>query len=276
MVIVRSDPHWGSTLGLCPPEGVRISEGAKYLPGKAQRWLWSKYLTFIRRARTVIRQHDAIHVDVWNGDAFDGDHHNTSQIVSRNPENISYIANRASGKEGALKDYLTPAQSYVVIGTEIHVGKEGASEEAFGKSIGAIKDPGRDSWAWWHLRLEYNGVLLDFTHHPDTSGNLPHTRGQGAQRQAFIVWAEHHLVGERHPDISIRSHKHVFADSGEHYPTRALITPAWQLKTQFGFRVASGSLASVGGLIIVIPPDGQYRIEKCLYRPDLPQPMGLP
>lgn len=148
VVLVRSDPHWGSTLGLCPPEGVRVSEGAKYLPGKAQRWLWGKYLTFLRTARRVIREHDAIHVDVWNGDAFDGDHHNTAQIISRNPENISYIANRSCGKEGALKGYLNPAQSYVVIGTEIHVGKEGASEEAFGKSIGAVKDPTRDAWAW--------------------------------------------------------------------------------------------------------------------------------
>ena len=273
---MRSDPHVGSTLGLCPPEGVKVSEGSKFLPGKVLRWLWGRYLDYCRTARRVIREHDAIHVDVWNGDFFDGDHHHTAQIISRNPENLAYIADRVLGKTGTLKDYFSPAQRYVVIGTEVHVGPEGASEESVAKSIGAVKDPVRDSWAWWHLRLELNGVLLDFTHHPDTSGNLPHTRGQGAQRQAFIIWSEHHLVGERHPDIAIRSHKHVFADSGEHYPTRAIITPAWQLKTQFGFRVASGSLASVGGLIIVIPPNGDYRILKnTLYRPDLPNPMRL-
>lgn len=276
VVTVRSDPHLGSTLGLCPHEGPRVGEGARYVPGKVQRWLWGKYLRFVRRARHIIREHNAEHVDVWNGDLYDGDHHNTSQIISRNPEHVSYIADRVLGRIGTLKDYLTPVQRYVVIGTEVHVGPGGASEEAAAKAIGAVKDPFRDSWAWWHLRLELNGVLLDFTHHPDTSGNLPHTRGQGAQRQAFIIWSEHHLAGERHPDIAIRSHKHVFADSGEHYPTRAIITPAWQLKTQFGFRVASGSLASVGGLIIIIPPSGDYRIVKELYRPDLPEPMRLP
>ena len=37
---VVSDLHCGSTLGLCPPEGVQLDDGGQYLPSAAQKALW--------------------------------------------------------------------------------------------------------------------------------------------------------------------------------------------------------------------------------------------
>lgn len=267
VLAIVSDVHCGSTLAACPPEGCRLDDGGKYLPSKVQLWLWEKWEAYWQQIHALRTQHDADLWCVYNGDSFEGGpHHGTTQIVSANPEVQSYLSGRIFGVPAALK----PQHTFIIRGTESHVGPSGSTEEAFARSIKAERDPESERWSWWHLRLFIHSARFDFQHHPSTSGNLPWTRPQAAQRLAFRIWSEHSLRAIPHPHFAFRSHRHVYADSVDAYPTRAVITPAWQAKTSFAHKVAADSIADVGGIAVIITPDGGTEFKKFLYEPTLP------
>lgn len=251
-----------------------LDDGGKFLPGLAQRWIWDCWEDYwLAKVQPLVRK---LKADLWcafNGDLFEGDHHGTSQIISRNPEPAAYLADRVFGVPKSLK----PKHSFIIRGTEAHVGPAGSSEEAFARSIRAEKDPVSGKWSWWNLRLRPHGVLWDFQHHPSSRGSLPWTRPQMVSRMAFRIWTEHQLRGREAPVVAVRSHQHVFADSERAYPTRAVVTPAWQLKTAHAHKVAADSIADIGGLLVVIYPDGtmdwqrnQKRHAAILYEPEEP------
>lgn len=267
VVAIKSDIHAGSTLGACPPDGVRLDDGGMFMPSKPQVWLYECMLDYwaaVAKART---QHKAGLVVVYNGDLFDGPaHHGTPQCISSHPEPQMYLATTLFG----LGKKLRPDRTYIVRGTEAHVGPSGATEEAFAAMIGAQKNHDAHRYSWWHLRLNINGTRFDFQHHPSSKGNLPWTRPGMMARLAFRIWTEHKERNLEHPHIAIRSHTHVHGDSYDAHRTRAIITPAFQLKTAFGHKVAADSIADVGGLIVICYPDGTYDVQKKLYEPALP------
>lgn len=267
LVAVTSDHHCGSTLGLCPPEGVRLDDGGTYRPSKAQKWVWRCWEEYWGRADALRKQHSADLYCCYNGDLFEGDHHHTSQIISRNPEPQAYIADRVFGVPRAL----SPTATFIIRGTEAHVGPSGASEEAFARSLKAEPDPVSGKWSWWHLRQELHGVLLDFQHH-GRMGQRPWTESNVVSLLAAQIFYEHARRKQRYPDLAIRSHHHRHADSGDAHPVRVIQTPAWQLKTAHAHKVAADSLADVGGIFIIIQPDGRWEVLKSLFFPGLPDP----
>jgi hypothetical protein len=265
LVVVTSDQHANSTLGLCPPEGVQLDDGGFYKPSPAQLWTWECWEDFWRHAAAVRRDTKARLIVVHNGDAVDGDHHQTSQIISRNMEVQGYVASRVFSVPKALK----ADQTFMVRGTEVHVGPSGSSEEALAKAQRCERDPETQNWSSWHLRMLVNDRLLDFQHHASVGG-LPWTRPGGVARLAFRHWVEHQERGLRPADVLFRSHLHVMGDSFDMHKTRAIITPAWQLKTAHAHKVAPESIADIGGVLCLVQPDGAFTISKKLYQPALP------
>lgn len=268
VVAIKSDIHAGSTLGACPPEGARLDDGGMYMPSKPQVWLYEcmqDYWAAVAAERA--RHKGAGLIVVYNGDLFDGPgHHGTPQCVTTHPEPQQYLAKAIFG----LGKALGPDKTYIVRGTESHVGPSGATEEAFAAMIGAEKNHDGHRYSWWHLRLNINGTRFDFQHHPSTKGTVPWTAAAGIAREAFRVWTEHKEKDLDHPHIAIRSHTHVHRDSFDAHRTRAIITPAWQLKTSFAHKVASASIADLGAIYITCYPDGTYDVHKKLYLPALP------
>lgn len=265
---IVSDIHTGSTVAVCPPEGVKLDDGGKYLPSRPQQWLWQCWTDFWAR---VAAQRRALKAELWcvyNGDLFEGGaHHGTTQIISGNPEVQAYLAARVFGVPRELR----PAHTFIVRGTEAHVGPSGATEEAFARSIHAERDPETDKWSWWHLRLAPHGCLLDFQHH-GRQGQRPWTEASVVSLLAAQIFYEHARRGLPHPRLAIRSHRHKVGDSGDSHPVRVIQTPAFQLKTGYAHRVAAESLADIGGVIVTVFPDGQYAVEKVLFTPELPTP----
>ena len=264
LVVVASDIHCGSTVAPCPPEGLILDDGQTYLPSKAQVWLWEKWCDFWGAASSLGKETNAEVWAVYNGDLFEGGpHHGTTQIISAHPEPQKYVSKRVYG----VPTGLSPQHVFVVRGTEAHVGPSGATEEAFASDIKAEKNQETGRWSWWHLKLDVYGVRFDFQHHPSTRGSLPWTRPQAAQRLAFRIWSEHRLRELPHPHLAFRSHLHVHSDSYDAYPTRAIVTPAWQLKTAHAHKVASDSIADVGGVLVLVEPDGKYAVQNVLFPP---------
>ena len=252
---------------MAPPEGVKLDEGGKYLPSKVQLWLWERWEEYWAAIAALRKKERAALWVILNGDSFEGGaHHGTTQIVSAHPEVQAYLADRIFGVPRRLK----PEHLFIVRGTEAHVGPSGSTEEAFARSVRAEKDVDGDRWSFWHLRLRVHGIRFDAQHHPSMMGNLPWTRPQAAQRLAFRIWSEHKLRDLDAPHYAFRSHRHVYSDSGDAYPVRAIVTPAWQAKTAFAHKVAADSIADIGGLAVLVHPDGQHEFRKYLSAPALP------
>lgn len=273
VVALTGDHHCNSTLGLCPPEGVRLDDGGRYLPNAAQLWLWNLWeKEYWPRVQQVRKAEKACLVCGFNGDATDGDHHNTPQIVSRNLETQSYIFERAFGVPLGLK----PDHIAVIRGTAAHVGPSGSTEEALARSWGkthghpVVKDETTDAWSHWHWRPRINGRLLDIQHHSSVGGK-PWTETGYLANLAREYTLECHDAGEEIPDLVVRSHRHRFGDSGDAFSPRWIAMPAWQIKTEHAHKVAPNKIASIGGVIVVIKPDGEMRVETMVWRPPLPK-----
>ena len=83
IVVCVGDTHCGSTVGLCPPEGLELDDGGLYEPNKSQHWLWNNWVEAWAAIKSVKRKNKKakLHL-ILNGDLVDGDHHKTTQIAS--------------------------------------------------------------------------------------------------------------------------------------------------------------------------------------------------
>jgi hypothetical protein len=262
------DLHAGSTVGLCGPDPIELDDGQGYTPSKAQLWLWQCWRDFWGVVAERL-QHASFHSLIVNGDAVDGDHHNTRQIISRDVGVHIRVAVHALEVGLALK----PEHAFVVRGTESHVGHSGSAEEAIARILRAEghpvqKEPDTGANSWWHLRMDVNGLLIDAAHH-GRSGHREHTRGNAANLYAHDILLAHVKYGDRVPGLCVRSHYHKWLDSGDAAKVLRLIgMPAWQLATGFVHRVAPDSLADIGGLIVEVEEDGSYEVHKVKFQPD--------
>ena len=271
VVAVVSDLHTNSTIGLAPPR-VSLDDGGEYKASKAQRWLWNNWRDFWRRARATADEHQATLLAVVNGDALDGDHHNTPQIITRNVNDQLAIA------AATLAPVMETADAwYMIRGTEAHAGQAASFEEHLAADCGAVPDAS-DHHARWHLYARWGGVTFDIKHHPESGSVRPWTKGNGANRISEIVRHAYWSTGDNPPDVVIRSHRHGFEDSSR--LTRgvySIITAPWQLTTSFGYRIGAGSpqVAAVGGLLFVCQ-SGHYTVEQVTYSAKRVRPEGLP
>lgn len=267
VLAVVSDIHCGSTVAVVPPEGVKLDDGGAYKPSKANLWLWQCWTDYWARVAEIRKAHKAELYIVYNGDLYEGDHHGTSQIISKNPEAQLYVAQRVFGVPKALH----PARQFVVRGTEAHVGSSGSSEEGLARWMGGERDPESHLWSWWRLRLLVHGLLIDCQHH-GRAGQRPWTEANALALLANDIFLQHARKSVRHPDLAFRSHFHKHGDSYKAAPTRAIQTPAFQLKTAHAHKVVAESIADVGGIVAVIHPTGTYEIHDVLFTPELPRP----
>jgi hypothetical protein len=248
---------------------VRLDDGGRYEPNKAQRWLWENWRDFWEvKVAQKVREWKARMGCLFNGDARDTvgpGHHGTTQIISANEEVQGYLTSRVFGVPRAMK----PAFTYFVRGTEVHVGPSGSSEEALARWFGSVKDPVTEAWSSWHRRFTIYGRLIDASHHT-SMGNLPWTEPNAATKLAARVMMEYARRQESPPAVVFRSHVHRSADSFDAYPTRGVILPCWQLQTGFAHRVNADRLPDIGGGITVIEPDGVIHHETVKYKPDSP------
>jgi hypothetical protein len=154
-------------------------------------------------------------VTVFNGDLVEGDHHGTSQILSKNPNAQAAVVNAAMAVPLGMK----PDRIYIVRGTEAHVGGSASAEERIADGLRRDKRPVEGDTetgtaSHWHLRLTIHNTLIDVTHHGRT-GQREHTRGSAAVLHAHDVLLSHAKNGDRFPDLCLRGHHHKFNDSGD-------------------------------------------------------------
>jgi len=190
---------------------------------------------------------------VMNGDALDGVHHNSVTQVSHNLKDQSAIAYTV------LSEITNKAKDgyYHVRGTEAHVGKSAQEEERLAEALGAIpNEQGQHArWELWkRVGSSQGGHLCHFLHHIGTTGSAAY-ESTAVHKELVEAFVEAGRWGDEPPQVVVRSHRH------RHYEIRiatgkgygiSTVTPAWQLKTPYTYRIPGSRLAQpqFGGVLI--------------------------
>lgn len=276
IVAAVGDLHAGSTVALAPPEPIELDDGGHYLPNKAQKWLWrlweEAWGPFY--GRMLDRYQPDSQTLVVNGDAVDGDHHRTPQIVSP-LEGIHFRIAHDCLQRGPMRHGFD--EVHMIRGTESHVGRAGGMEEGLARALAKqhgypiVEDPDTATASSYWRRIEIDGVRLDLRHH-GRMGQRSHTKDSYIRWYAQDIWLAHIRDGAEPPDLAIRSHNHQYADSGRMHkvPTRVVALPSWQLLTSYTHRIAVEELGEIGIVVFVIRDGQLLEPEPCLFMPDRP------
>lgn len=239
MILVVSDLHCGSTVGLCPPDYATF-DGAVYGLNRIQQWIWANWQAMQDEWLPSIVGSDPFAL-VVNGDATEGIHHKTVQVVHADPGVHAKIAIHCLEPLAARA-----SQTFMVRGTEAHVGH--TTEANIGARLNAVKHPesGEHSAFAWNIRV--NGTLCSFKHHIGTSSRLALYA-----TQLSVTLAEEQTAAARHghevPTVVVRSHRHTYGMYTDGHGM-VITTPAWQTLTSFGHKVVPAAVPSVGAVLL--------------------------
>lgn len=237
--MVVTDTHIGGTTALSLPK-FTTDEGQEITATKAQEWLyecWQDITEYAKQRAGIVgkkRQHRLVFIHL--GDIVDGLHHNTPQALP-NLTDQEVMACELLRPIVALAD----GGYYQIRGTEAHAGLAAQSEARIAKELGA-------KCCEWELDLDIDGILYNLAHHGRAGGR---DWTSSAANVAAEIVIDRAMSGCKIPQFVLRGHRHTLDDSGARNPrTRAIMLPAWQLKTAFAHKVAAGRRSDIGGILI--------------------------
>ena len=255
-VIVISDTHTNSTVGLCPAY-VNLDDGGTYIPSKPQKVMLKAFHDFCDKS---LDTKDPITL-IINGDMVE-DGHKGTQVISRNKATIMSMA------VDVLSPLIDKAEKvFVIRGTEYHTGNSGELEESIAQDLDNVVPISKKGTAsWWHLRTKISNVRFDIAHHI-SMGGLPWTEKNAANKLSAILMYQYAEWGELPPHIAIRSHVHRLSDSGMNYPIYSITQPYWCMATSYVHRIGgSNAKPCIGGTIIDCD-NGKYNVTVERYTP---------
>lgn len=251
-IVDISDTHVGCKLALCHPDGAEQDDGGLYMPSKLQLQIWSWWEEFWGEWVPRVTKGEPFAV-VHNGDVLDGQHHRATTQWAQN------IQDQRSHAEKILKPVVEIAEGryYQIRGTEAHVGISGQDEEALARSLGALpNEHGQHArWELW-LRPNPDAPLCHFLHHIGTTSSAQHeTSALNAEYAAICTDCAR--FGREPPLIVARAHRHRCSEI--RLPVRrgyatVFVTPCWQLKTPFAWKVSGARVTTpqIGASVIRI------------------------
>jgi len=235
---------------------VPLDDGGEYVASKAQRTMWAWWQEFWRDWVPMVTRGEPYCV-VMNGDAVNGKPHGAETNISDNLGDQGEIAYRI------LKPVYDACggRYYHIRGTEAHVGKSGQEEERLAKRLGAIPNA-EGQYARYDLWLEIGDRLIHFLHHVGTTSSSAY-EATAIAKELVEEFVEAARWKDQPPDIIVRSHRHrafkVEMPTANGYGI-SLVTPAWQLKTPFTYKIAGARLSppQIGGAAIRLGDNDLY------------------
>lgn len=225
LLVILSDLHVGSTVGLWPP-GFVANEGFPIGQNAFQKLLWSHWkdcLKWIKRTTG-----DEPFELLLNGDLVDGIHHRTLQVMSMDVADQSVAVLKVLGELAKETSGI-----YLTKGTECHTRND---ELRIGAELEAHPDPSTGHHAWDRLELEYpGGIVFAATHHTPTTSR-PYLEAAQHSIQLGVEIMERARNGKKVPRIIARAHRHL---PGVWNDGRliSITTGAWQGLTRYGRKV---------------------------------------
>jgi hypothetical protein len=236
-------------MGLFPNFTMTLDGGMKVGPSALQVKVWDLWLEFWRVWVPEVTK-GGPYIVVVNGDALDGVHHGTKTQVSQNLADQQAIAMRCFTH---VLDMDKVAALYWLRGTEAHVGQSGEQEESLARAMKARPDS-EGHHARWELYLDLHGHLCHFTHHIGTTGSSAY-ESTAPYKEMVEGYVDAGRWNRTPPEVVVRSHRHRHIEVRT--PSRdahsiVTVTPGWQLKTPFTYRIAGAraSQPQIGGVLI--------------------------
>jgi hypothetical protein len=276
-----SDWHSGSTTALATPswtwgDGITVKQSENQSKIRKQHL---ENLKLIRSARKGRQLHIA-----FLGDAVDGNHHDTKQIIS--PDEDEHSSMFVALFEEAL-EYLGFSEKNgdtmrFFLGTDSHVkGREEGIAKYFYNEYGdacvppVIKPTAggkyKDGRFVKHQgMLDINGVLFDLAHQPSSGpGSREWTKENSIRSLIKSLYFRNADLDLPIINWWVRAHRHEYVRSGKFYgrrgDTEGVALPSKQLKTHHGVRVAADKIADIGDVWWTIDADGYDKMHKKIF-----------
>jgi len=253
-LVVISDTHFGCKMGLCPPTPVPLDDGGTYSSSRLQKVVWNWWEEFWDKwvpNAVEGEPYDLIH----NGDVIDGVHHNSTTQISHCIKDQRKLAIAVLAPRVKLA-----RRYYSVRGTPAHVGQSSTEEEEVAERLGAKANIDRQH-SRYELWYKLGDHLVHFLHHVGTTSSSAH-ESSAVNAELAGEFNEAARWGEKPPSVIVRSHRHraieIRLPTSNGYATAA-VTPAFQLRTPFSFKIAGARLAppQIGGMVIRLANNGE-------------------
>jgi hypothetical protein len=254
-LVVVSDTHCGCRLGLYnPAEKLRLDDGGFYVASEFQETMWALWREFWDDwVPTVTRgePYDICH----NGDVIEGVHHHATTQVSHNINDQKRIALAAMRPEVERCKALGGTYFHIR-GTAAHVGQSSIFEDEVAEALGAKPNPQGQyaRYDLWKRVGDKDGALVHLLHHIGTTSSAAH-ESSAVNAELTAEYVEAARWNREPPDFVVRSHRHrsiaVDLNSAKGYAA-GIVTPAWQGKTPFAWKVPGARISEpqFGGIVI--------------------------
>lgn len=246
-IVYISDTHCGCQLALCPPV-VHLDNGGTYRQSAFQKKVYRMWRHFWDKWVPMVTEGEPFAV-VHNGDAIDGSHHRATTQITHNLEDQEDIAYEL------LKPIVEVCEGryYHIRGTEAHVGQSAENEESLAKRLCALPNK-EGQYARYDLWKKCGPGLVQSLHHIGSTGSQAY-ESTAVHKELVEAFIEAGRWNGRRPDVIVRSHRHrMFGTEmpGDNGMKRAVVTPAWQGKTGYVWKLPGARLSTpqFGGVIV--------------------------
>lgn len=269
-VVVVSDLHVGCQMAIVHPDGARQAEGGWYTPSKFQRMLYGLWEQFWEVEVPIMTQGEPFDI-VINGECVDGSHHNAVNQWTQN------LTDQCAASIKLIEPLLDKCKRlFIIRGTEAHSGKSGQQDEQIAREVGAVPCPITGQYSRYELFYGLRDGIIHFTHTVGCVGSQAN-EASAPLKDLTEFYLESGRWGERPPDAIVRSHRHrhvVVELATCRGKALACVTPAWQGKTPFAYKIAGGRPAQpqFGGICLSWSEKERFIYElHRVWRPDRPE-----
>lgn len=196
-------------------------------------------------------------VIVFNGDAIEGAHHNTIQIISARPSHQGEIFTELFETFLARSGFSVKNgdELYFIAGTESHTGWE---EFTLKKKFDVLGAKYGDE-----LKLKINGKNLWWKHEGAQPGKGTN-EGNAIRNFARDIYWDCIKEGKEPPHLITNSHYHKASydsyNNSYRHTVHCQVLPSWQMKTRYGHRASNFQRNDIGMTFNEITKDGNIII----------------
>ena len=256
LIVPLSDFQTGSNYALFPNRHWSGKAGTTHFPNHRQNIIYSQFIKFTDAVRAE-RENKRL-VVVVNGDSIEGVHHNNVDVCTRDLNDQADLHIELINKFAELVEWQAGDLLYYVIGTETHTDnlEYDIAEEAGAQQLAD------GSYAADHLCLNVNGRELWFVHQGKGAG-AGANEGNAMRNWLRDIYFDALKAETRPPDVIYSAHFHqptyqtYVANSNMTFKlVHGIVSPSWQLKTRFAYKVAAVARNRIGGVTQLITADG--------------------
>lgn len=256
ILLFLADTHCGSTTGLIR-ESWKLPSGGQYFPSFVQHRVWDQFAEGINRAVQLKKELKARLIVFVVGDPCDGDHHETTELITRDVS--QHVGIHTDCMDWALQ-LLKPEKLFYVDPTASH-NKPSLSDDC-ARDLGAVpyiasSEPGKKDgkWSWPEIERSVNGKIFNIVHQGANVSKSVWIEDNGLMMELKRIYWRSKELGKRPPDYYICAHRHKYI-TAQYKTIKGIILPSLQGKTEYGHSVSAFQLADIGMEIVVVRSDG--------------------